>query len=117
MRCAMGIASVAALKQSSFRRHVAVDYAMCHAFIFVLRKDVFEMCLVAFGYACAMGIAFVLAHELVFARLVSMFLSMRCAMGIVFWRANTHSQATFRSQLVCDVPWGLPSYSYLNMYA
>ena len=89
--------------------------AMGVAFIFVLRKDVFEMCLVAFGYACSMGIAFVLTHELVFARLVSMLLSMRCAMGIaIFWRANTHSQATSWSQLVCDVPWGLPSFLVLK---
>ena len=93
MRCATGIASVVALKQSSFRRHVAVDYATCNGgcLHFFLRKGVFKMCLVAFGYACAMGIAFVLAHELVFARLVSMLLSMRCAMGIAFFLASKHT--------------------------
>ena len=68
------------------------------AFKCVLWKDVFKMHLVVFGYAYAMGIAFVLVHELVFARFVSILLSMRCAMG-----ANIHSQATSWSQLVCDM--------------
>ena len=58
--------------------------------MFGASRNVFKM-FGCFEYACAVGFAFTLAHELVFERIVSVLLSMRCAMGIAFFSASKHT--------------------------